>query len=164
MYRFTSSTAVGLPRERAVSFLPFEQSGNFPVNPRRGFTLQITQEIIQTVFRFQTHQQVSMVVHAVDLQRHRVHTLNDSAEIGMQTRFPFGKNQSTTFLGGKNEMKIRGDIARWHIVGDLIVVSRVSNARVPSVSSAVSPREFDVTIQTLRVWLLSLRVFDARPG
>src|SRR2546421_963301 len=64
--------------------------------------------------RSQTRHQVHMVVYATNNLRDAVRAPDDSTQVGMQSRSPFGPNEGSSFLRRENNVIMQTEKSRTH--------------------------------------------------
>ena len=99
-----------------IAFLPLELRlfEHLP-HPGSGSLLQFTHEIGKAMRWFQTDQQVDMIRHAPDSERNASQTMHRSAEVSVETVFPFGQNHRLTILGREHQMEEEAGVGRGHV-------------------------------------------------
>src|SRR6266550_4840766 len=90
--------------KRSVTFLPSKLSIEVLFHPVRRIFLEISHHICKAMHGAQTRHQVDVVFYATDNLRDGVHASDDSAQVGVQSRSPFGTDERPSFLGRENNV------------------------------------------------------------
>ncbi len=111
MVRFLVRNVVlhGVGRRRAygkrrVAFLPSKISIEILLHLVRRIFLKISHHICKAMHRAQTSHQVDVIFYATNNLRDAVHAPDDSTQVGMQSRSPFGTDERPSFLGRENNV------------------------------------------------------------
>src|SRR5262245_35667017 len=98
-----------------IAILPTEQrTAQLLMNPLRRTTLDVLGHIGRRILGPQTHEQMDMIRHSVDLPGDAAQAANGAAKPGMESRFEIGLYEIASFLRTPHEVVVQTGIRRAH--------------------------------------------------
>ncbi|SRR5258708_7368767 len=97
----------GTDGERGVTLLPGKLSIEIFLDPIRRVLLEISHDIGDTMHWAKTRENVQVIVHAADNLRNALHSADDTTQVRMKSRPPFGMDERPSFLRRENNMVVK---------------------------------------------------------
>ena len=102
----TEGGVAGLPRELGILF---------STSPARRSSLQFAQNVVEPMRRFQTHEEMYVILYPSDRERNTSLIFHDSTHVTLKVTFESSVDEGDAVFCAKDQMIMQRSMCRWHM-------------------------------------------------